>query len=570
MATQWLPGFVFALAASAAFDLTARVATAEDFSPPRSRRIANPRDFGAAGDGITDDRPAIQAAIDSLGGPGTVRFPPGTYRVTRAAGHKLLHGGSTVTHFCIDVPSGTQIDLGGATLKLADGANAALLVNRSAPHQDQDIGIFNGYLDGNRTNQSALYTGNTPCIYLYNVLRPRVEDIVVTDARDFAGRFLSISDGLFRRLSVSRSDGDGWSFGTTPGNEVSRSTIDQIYAESCRATVGDHQGNGAIFTVLRSHIGRVETRDCSGGIKIQNTSADSRFEELIFSGPLNGTLNSGVKVQGAGPGLRPTRIHIEKVVSVDAYDAGLFVYDAEDISIGSYSGLRSGARSGSDVHLKGPLAGSPTGVHIGRITSEGSRAYGVLLSGHLVYHIGSVHVSHCASRALQISTTGSLGNIDSIEAIDTRIAPLLTEALAVTDADAKGTCQLVRTNLPHTRDNHRVAIVPGARLYRVNAVLAGNDPATGVVVLGPTTSAHVANSNISRRFVGRDNAYLEPLISLTPLSLEPTCLGPIDVTVDPHTVSNGFTLRKRTEGSRCSYYWKIEGWLVRPERRPGN
>jgi hypothetical protein len=44
---------------------------------------ANVRDFGAAGDGITDDTAAIQAAINSWPAPGgPVFLPPGTYKVT--------------------------------------------------------------------------------------------------------------------------------------------------------------------------------------------------------------------------------------------------------------------------------------------------------------------------------------------------------------------------------------------------------------------------------------------------------------------------------------------------------
>jgi hypothetical protein len=48
--------------------------------------ITNVRDFGALGDGITDDRVAIQAAIDHAVryNSGGILFPSGTYRVSRA------------------------------------------------------------------------------------------------------------------------------------------------------------------------------------------------------------------------------------------------------------------------------------------------------------------------------------------------------------------------------------------------------------------------------------------------------------------------------------------------------
>ncbi len=52
--------------------------------------FVNVKDFGAKGDGITDDTAAIQAAVDSLYvnklGGGTVYFPPGKYRVVGQPG----------------------------------------------------------------------------------------------------------------------------------------------------------------------------------------------------------------------------------------------------------------------------------------------------------------------------------------------------------------------------------------------------------------------------------------------------------------------------------------------------
>tara|TARA_R110002167_G_scaffold260973_1_gene467453 strand:+ start:348 stop:2186 length:1839 start_codon:yes stop_codon:yes gene_type:complete len=55
-----------------------------------NRMIANAsvnvKDFGATGDGTTDDTVAVQAAIDSLPLGGTVNFPVGTYRIARTVG----------------------------------------------------------------------------------------------------------------------------------------------------------------------------------------------------------------------------------------------------------------------------------------------------------------------------------------------------------------------------------------------------------------------------------------------------------------------------------------------------
>lgn len=51
----------------------------------KARESVSVLDFGAVGDGVTDDTAAIQAAIDSLGAVGgVVEVPPGTYKVSSA------------------------------------------------------------------------------------------------------------------------------------------------------------------------------------------------------------------------------------------------------------------------------------------------------------------------------------------------------------------------------------------------------------------------------------------------------------------------------------------------------
>ena len=71
---------------------------------PAESRTASPSagewrvtDFGAKGDGTTDDTAAIQRAIDTAGRTGgELRFPPGTYRVSsvglRPGVHYLGYG----------------------------------------------------------------------------------------------------------------------------------------------------------------------------------------------------------------------------------------------------------------------------------------------------------------------------------------------------------------------------------------------------------------------------------------------------------------------------------------------
>lgn len=69
--------------------LTKRIATGGTtarFMEDRFAEVANVQDFGALGDNSTDDRAAIQAAIDSLTTGGIVYFPAGTYLIGLASG----------------------------------------------------------------------------------------------------------------------------------------------------------------------------------------------------------------------------------------------------------------------------------------------------------------------------------------------------------------------------------------------------------------------------------------------------------------------------------------------------
>lgn len=88
----------------------------------------NAKAYGAAGDGVTNDRAAVQAAIDAANtaGGGIVWFPPGTYIVGRS-------GGSS---FCLDMNAYQNVTLQGiknkSVIKAAAGLpNASVAVLRN-------------------------------------------------------------------------------------------------------------------------------------------------------------------------------------------------------------------------------------------------------------------------------------------------------------------------------------------------------------------------------------------------------------------------------------------------------
>jgi Pectate lyase superfamily protein len=90
-------------------------------------------DYGATGNGITDDTEAVQAALSEAAAVGgTVYFPPGVYSLSSTAGSLSVSGDITVLAY-------------GATLRLRQSTAYALIIN-TAPI---NLRWFGGTVDGN-------------------------------------------------------------------------------------------------------------------------------------------------------------------------------------------------------------------------------------------------------------------------------------------------------------------------------------------------------------------------------------------------------------------------------------
>ena len=125
--------------------------------------LVSVRDFGAKGDGATDDLPAIQNAIDSVSGNGGVVFFPGSDAPYLIDGTIQMKANVTLAG-----------EYAGSIIKLADNANVDMILAQGAlPH----IGLRDLVLYGNRfrqngdatkiginwslSNTSSGYTGNS-------------------------------------------------------------------------------------------------------------------------------------------------------------------------------------------------------------------------------------------------------------------------------------------------------------------------------------------------------------------------------------------------------------------------
>ncbi|MHC8407457.1 putative Ig domain-containing protein [Pseudomonas sp. TMB3-21] len=119
--------------------------------------IFNVQDFGAMGDGITDDTAAIQSAIDAAAaaGGGQVYMPTGTY---------IVSGGEEPSDGCLMIKSNVYMygdGMGETNVKVADGSDTKITgVIRSAYGEEtHDFGISNLTIDGNRDNTTGKIDG---------------------------------------------------------------------------------------------------------------------------------------------------------------------------------------------------------------------------------------------------------------------------------------------------------------------------------------------------------------------------------------------------------------------------
>jgi hypothetical protein len=528
------------------------------------RESVSVKDFGATGDGVTDDTAAIQAALDS--GAKRISFVEGeTYLVSQTGTKTIV---STANRFCLDVPSSVEIDGHFATIKLANSQNATILVNQNAgTTRDSRIKIRNLNLDGNQANQTTPATGEMPVIRLWDVTKCLLQNINVENARDYAGRFLKCTRTEFFNLNCYSSYGDGWSFGLSADSQpLVDCKIDNIHAESCLGTYGSLEGNPQLFVVQNCVVGKISGRDSGGGIKIQDASADSTFDSLLFTGNTNGTSNSGVKVQGNnGASLYPKNINIGQIVSRNAWGTGLFINHVDSVSIGSYMGFENGngGGSGSDeygVDICPSAGGGQERIQIGSIYSEDNGdEVSVRINGDHV-SIRDIQLRDSVDVGVQITSTGRV-NIGTIKHTDSGSN---TTFVVKIDGNGEHNIDSIETNLAHSTSQTRVLINGQYFDVRIGSIRLGStDSLEGVVQLtNAASSTSVTNGHTYRQYVGGSGSYFHPIIQILPFDSSARALGGYSYSVTDGSSGTGFTINHATAGSGDYVFYKILGWTV--------
>ena len=207
-------------------------------------------DFGARGDGSTDDTAAIQAALDRAATLGaSVFLPPGSFRVSR-----------TGSNYALRLPSGVTLHGGGdaSMLRLADGQGAGIRV--VSAKDAENVGLQNLAIDGNDARQGGW------------------------DPQNHAVFFSAVRNAHIRRVTIRNVAGDGIYFHDRTGGIIEDS---RFYAGP-DPRIGINL-SGAVDAVVRNSY--IEGWDWA--VKAEVNGGSPHAERVLVSGNEGAALKDG-------------------------------------------------------------------------------------------------------------------------------------------------------------------------------------------------------------------------------------------------------------------------------------
>ena len=242
--------------------ITATGSTTARTHAERWGEVANVKDFGAKGDGVTLDTVAIQAAIDSLINGGELHFPAGTYIVGGVAGTPAL----TVSVDGVRLRGASR---GSSKIQLGSGEDCHVLDVSGTT----DLTIEGLWIDGDYTNQTLSVHG----IRSTSSTDLTIRDVKVSNCRHYGIGMQTGShvNTVISDVVVENTGSDGIDFKNVdhPGTDNSFIRIDNLVVKNpglvTNAAALDIRGR---FTV-NNYFASVSV-DGASGIRFRGNTAD--------------------------------------------------------------------------------------------------------------------------------------------------------------------------------------------------------------------------------------------------------------------------------------------------------
>ena len=253
------------------------------------------KDFGAAGDGITDDTAAIQAAIDAVeaAGGGQLEFPEGTY----------IAAGLQIKHKVYLVGSGKW----NTTLKLKSGANTYLMADtryvNNVLYSSGPYGISNLTLDGNNANNTS------GSLLIMQCFASTLRDVIFQYAPEHGVVITTVTangSNILNTVPDNRFDNCFWRFNKKAGvygKDANNILADQLFVgciwygngQSGFYQVVVERTAGWVFTDCRWYGGYQGDIDATKWDRSQITACN--FELNAVSAPNNGSVFANLYIR---------------------------------------------------------------------------------------------------------------------------------------------------------------------------------------------------------------------------------------------------------------------------------
>jgi hypothetical protein len=168
-------------------NVTATGSTTSRSVQDRFAEVTNVRDFGAKGDGATDDSAAVQAAFNKAANGGDIWFPVGTYLLNSAIAQTIVAGGITVrgagpevtilrcnaSGISLTLPANSWATVEDLSIINNAGTTQGTGIAITAPNQSTYVALRNLELCGNVTAS----TGWQTAVSLINIGNPMLHAI---------------------------------------------------------------------------------------------------------------------------------------------------------------------------------------------------------------------------------------------------------------------------------------------------------------------------------------------------------------------------------------------------------
>jgi len=279
---------------------------------PITNTYNNVRDYGATGDGITDDTPAIQAAIDAVPATGgTVYFPPGTYLCNLRVGSFVsVRGAGAAFTVLKSVPGSNRDVIMGKNFMGLTGSTKMTPETRG----DNYLYISDLTIDGNKlTNQTGcgIRIWGRSHIWQNLIVQNCPNDGVFTEFTTHdGGETQDALEAFFDNIKCIQNGGNGWTH-RGPHDSVLRNFVtfgNGGWGFRSEAAAGAYNGgiagfswnswlNGTgsfFFNASVSLSGATASGPLTGvGIELAGDAGSDLFTGILVSGHETGVLLRG-------------------------------------------------------------------------------------------------------------------------------------------------------------------------------------------------------------------------------------------------------------------------------------